>query len=333
MSQSVVLIEGWDHFQASLATTKGWSSNPTSVQTGRLAGQCARLGSTTTSKNFPGTYTTAICGFAFRINTIGVTTTAIFTLRATTTNTCQIVITTLGKLEVRNSSNTTIATSTVTLAANNWYFIEAKFVINGASGSVRLDINGGADIGTTTGNFGSTGVDNVLLTSSGGGVNYDFDDIRVGNGTTGSLADFLGDTRVEAIVPTADGASEAWTPSTGSDSYALVDEMSGTFPNGDTDYLSSSTANQRSTFDMGTLSVSAGSVYALQTNMYARKDDAGTREIASVIRHGGTDYDGTTKSLSTTYAYYSQVYEAMPNADALSISNVNAAEFGIKLVT
>lgn len=343
---SVVLIEGFDHYQASAAAAKGWSGAWTSMQTGRFGAFCARLNSGATGANrtrsLPTTYSTLYMGCAFRIDngaggTSGTIVYDIIAFRASGSNVVRLCVDASGHLCVKTSGGTTIATGTATIGPNTWYYVELKGVINGASGSCQVWLNGAQEIASTTGNFGSTNIDSVNLnaTPRGGGftLNVDFDDLYVLDTSGSANTAQLGDVRVETAFPTGDGANTAWTPSTGVNHYANVDESSGTYPNDDTDYNSDSNAGDRDTYTIGSLSANAGQIKAMQVSIDARKDDAGTHTIAPVVRHGGTNYDGTAQAVGATYAYYVQTYEAMPNGDALTKARVEAAEYGIKLVS
>ncbi len=62
----------------------------------------------------------------------------------------------------------------------------------------------------------------------------------------------------------------------------------------------------------------------------ARKDDAATRQIANLQRQASTDYVGSTVTLSSTYATYSQIFNQDPTAADWTPTTVNADEFGIK---
>src|SRR5215471_2748230 len=68
---AVVMLEGFDHFAATLATTKGWSQNFNSMTTGRFAGFAGRnQGNSANQKILPSTATTMICGFAFNTDSV-----------------------------------------------------------------------------------------------------------------------------------------------------------------------------------------------------------------------------------------------------------------------
>ena len=87
-------------------------------------------------------------------------------------------------------------------------------------------INGLQDIAYSTTGWDST-IERVLLGLRG---SY-FDDVSYGH------SGWPGDIRYEVLVPNAVQGTNEWTCSTGTDHYALVDEI----PPSDTDYLSTDT--------------------------------------------------------------------------------------------
>ena len=176
---------------------------------------------------------------------------------------------------------------------------------------------------------GSSGANQVWLQSLVNSTYSYFEDFYVCD-DVGSIANsLLGDCRVELQLPDGAGNSTDWTPSTGSN-YQCVDE---TAPNSDTDYVSNRTAGDHDSYTFDDIVTVDGEIYAVQTNMFARKNDAGTRQIKSLIRSGGSDYaTGTTHTLIDSYKYYPDIYEHDPDtSSAWTISGVNAAEFGPKL--
>ena len=99
--------------------------------------------------------------------------------------------------------------------------------------------------------------------------------------------------RVYYFMPNADGTPVDWTPSAGSE-YACIDEIP---PNGDTDYIKSSTVGNISVFDKADLS-NVAVVNLVQVWAAARKDDATTRglKIVGTNDSGGT-YDKSAEFL------------------------------------
>jgi hypothetical protein len=360
---TVVLIEGFDHYntQAFLSQKKGWlpsainggggSGTDIGFNTGRLGGNAVQLlagsnssGHTNTASvtaPLPATYTTLICGFAFypNFNPVQTITDNIFqfqTAAGAAVCTLQLDYGT-SQLVVLNAAGTVVATAAVAIVNNNWTYLELKVVVAGASGTVTLRQNGvvDANVNNLTANLGSTAVGRLqwvaTLNQSGAGNAPLVDDIYALD-TTGAAPrnDFLGDCRVETLYPRADGANLAWTPDSGTAHFSRVNEHP---PDGDTSYVADATAGDRDTYLFQPLSTVTGAVYGVQTNLYARKSDAATRQIAAVIRQAGTNHDGATSpGLSTSYLFYSQLYNQDPTGSDWTIATVNADEYGVKEV-
>lgn len=237
-------------------------------------------------------------------------------------------------LSVRNGSGTVLATGTTPIQIGTSYYLEFKANIHSTTGSYTVRINGAVELTGTnvnTRNGGAGTANQVRLGSSTGVlINGDIDDYYICNSSGTANNDLLGDIRVQALYPSAAGATSAWTPSAGAN-YTTVDE---TTPNDDTDYVSSATVGQIDTYAMGDLSSSAGAVKAIQHVPYARKDDAGTRTIAPMLRISGVDYvQANLPNLSTSYQFLPLIVENSPaTAVAFTVAEVNAMEGGVKMI-
>ncbi len=322
---AIVMIEGWDHWDPT-QVQKGWSAGSGGVtQVGRFGGQAARSGTTTKTHQLPSSYATIFVGFALRMSVIG-SATDFFFIRASATNILRVSQDATGHLVIKNSGGTTIATGGTVLVANGWTYIEIKLFINGASGTVEVHQNGSTDIASTVGNFGSSNADNVGYAGITAQTT-DFDDLYVAD-TSGSAPrnTFLGDVRVATIYPTGAGNSTQWTPNGAASNWDCVDEVP---PDSDTTYVSDSTPGHIDSYACSDIDGGA-TVYGVQTNLFARKDDAGTRQVAPLIRQSGTDYAGTTVTLASTYAFFSQLYNQDPTAADWTPTTVNGDEFGVK---
>jgi hypothetical protein len=76
----------------------------------------------------------------------------------------------------------------------------------------------------------------------------------------------------------------------------------------------------------------SGSIFGVQVNMVARKDDAGGRTLRSLTRISSTDYEGMSQNIGTDYRDYRQIIEQNPNTSATwTESDINGAEFGYKV--
>ena len=67
-------------------------------------------------------------------------------------------------------------------------------------------------------------------------------------------------------------------------------------------------------FDTEDLSLTPQTVHAVQISWRAKKDDAATREVRSRIRSDAATADGATRTLTSSYLYYHDVFEEDPDA-------------------
>lgn len=338
---ALIDIEGGDHLNSGLFTAKGWNLNPSALHAGRVRGWGWEIGSSPSGiqmgKVLPSTYSTVIVGVGFQM-AVATASRAVLRVANAAGSTVVAAVSTnaSGVLQVTNSAGTVIATGTTVIANATWYYVELKIVV-GTSGSCELHLNGvSGEIASTTGNFGTTNVGLVALSGQADTANSNyFDDFYILD-TTGSSPqnDFLGDVTVETLFPNGDGTHQDWTPSAAGAHFSKVNESTGTYPDGDTSYVSDITPGDIDTYTVGSLATLTGTVFGVATNLYARKDDAAGRTVAPVIREAGTDHVGsTTPGLSTSYLFYRQLYQADPAGAAWTIASVNAAEYGIKEVS
>lgn len=231
----------------------------------------------------------------------------------------------------------TNGTSVLSLSAGSWYYLEFKCTIADSipASSCKLRVNGADVITVATGQdtkaTANASANQIRVGTAGvslGSVWYD--DFYVCNSSGGTNNDFLGDVRVDALFPNADGTYSQFTPSTGTTHYALVDE---TAPNA-TDYNDGVNVGDRDSYGFqGLAALTSQTVYGVQVNAATNKDDAGAKSVATFARSGTTNVDGATAVLGTSQTYVSQVYETDPSGGAAwTESAVNAAEFGVTVV-
>ena len=218
-----------------------------------------------------------------------------------------------------------------------WHYVEIKVTIDNSNGAIAMRVNGVDDtISFSTGTAttqdtqytANATANRVYFIGTSVGSAIIIDDLYICDGSGSINNDFLGDVRVQSVFPSGAGATTQMTPSAGSN-YACVDE---TAPNGDTDYVSETTAGEKDTYAFGNLTPTSGTIAGVQVLINARKDDAGSRSIAPVYRPVSTDYDGTTVSVSDSYAYLREITEVSPATSAAwTIAEINGAEFGVTL--
>jgi hypothetical protein len=230
---------------------------------------------------------------------------------------------------------TPIATSVNFINLEVWNYIEVYVLISNTAGTGRVvvrvnnDSTGWIDFtGDTCSNTNEyANVINIGCIDTN--LNHYTDDLYICDGAGSVNNNFLGDCRVDTILPSGAGSTTQFTPSAGSN-YACVDENP---PNEDTDYVESSTLNHVDTYAFADIAHTPTGIFGVQINMDVKKDDAGDRWIASITKSGSSgNVAGTAKTLSTGQTIHSQVVELDPDTAALwTKAGINAAEFGIKV--
>lgn len=298
---------------------------------GRFGGPSIRL---TTTPNFLTKIITAdqtiILNFCMALTSVTANANVLLTLSDATVNHVDFRTDTSGHLYATRNG-TTLGTSTLTLTSNVQHYYEIKVKIDDTTGTVEVKVDGTTFLnlsGLDTRNAGTATVDRFRFGLTVSTVTMDISQLYVQNGAGGADNDFIGDLRIAGVVTSGVGNSAQFTPSAGSN-FQTVDESN---PNDDTDYNESNTVDHIDTFAFTNFAI-GGTVKALQITTYAKKTDAGARQIADVMRIGGTDYVGTTKTLASSYQMHIEGRVVSPaTAVAFTEAEVNGAEFGYKLI-
>lgn len=240
-----------------------------------------------------------------------------------------------GRLFVTRNGTTVGPTGTTVLAFGVYYYIELYMKIDDSAGAFEIRINGATEAsgtGLDTRNGASAVANDIrLVNSAGGSIETRYDDWYICDASgSAPYNTFLGDVKVETIFPNGNGNTSGMTGSDGNstDNYLLVDE---TAPNSDTDYVQSASVGTKDTYAMGNLATTSGTVLATMPVPFARKSDAGSRQIYSVARLSGTEEDSAAKTLLDSYTYLPDIRTTKPGGGAWTIADVNSAEFGPKV--
>lgn len=346
-------LDSFDHLATADLTAKGYTlTGAPTIGSGNGRNSTNALTATTDEigvfKSVTVSGSTAIVGFAYQVTAgsngddnmlCGIHTGVISQVQfRTNTGTSTISAFRGGALSGSSNTGTLLGTTSAALTLGSFQYLEFKVLIHGSTGTVEVRKNGVAILtltGVNTANSGTAWDTIGLHASTAGSVatrTWRIDDLYISDGSGASNTDFLGDIRVEALLPsTGNGTNTGLTPSTGSDHGALVDEST---PN-TTDYNGSATVGVKDTYNYPALASASGTVRGVQYCLYGANSDAGARTICPVVRHSGADYDETTTSFGTSYGYARVVSEANPGAGpgAWTIADINAAEFGMKIVS
>lgn len=248
--------------------------------------------------------------------------------------------------ETATGTSADLATSTNAISLVGYRYIEFRVKPgNGTAGSYEVRVDGVAiPMSTANPNTAAdtmevgTGISHVILDSDSGtdGGSFIIDDLYISDDSGANNTSFLGDVKVTCGFPTVDGTHEQWTPSTGSDSFAMVDDGGGSpWPDGDATNISDdgTVLPHKSTFTFTTLTGLAAPK-AVQLVMSGSAVGA-TRTVKGMARIGGVDYDGDDTAEQsvggTTYHMRREIWETNPAGGAWSIAGVNGGEFGVNI--
>lgn len=234
------------------------------------------------------------------------------------------------KITMNRGNSTVLETSGICLNLNQWNSIEAK-VLCANSGTWAVKVNG-VQVLAGSDDTQAQGSDEIGSFYSAPGNSQYLDDLMVMDSSGSRLNDFIGDRRIGCIFPEdGNGSNVGLSCSGGTDHGTLVNDAPA---DDDSTYVYASTAALKDTYTFQ--DISAVTVDAVQLTMTVRKTDVGTKTICGVARTGGADHDGTTQAVGTTsYTQLQQIWEDNPAGsptDPWSVADVNAAEFGIKIV-
>lgn len=233
-----------------------------------------------------------------------------------------------GKIEVYTGDFVSlVATSTVAVSVGTWYLVELHIVI-GDSGSIvlRVDLNEEA---TFSGDTQPAAVTQIGFLRWGGVATYTYIDDIIVHDTTGSYNKSWPDgAKVYYLVPTGDGATKDWTPSAGSDHYALVDEV----PPSATDNLQATAVDKVDVLTFGALPGDAQTIKAVIPEVFAFKGSstAPTRLNLGIDLNGeGVEYSGD-QDLALAQGIVRHIWEARPGGGNFSVADIGDLSLYLK---
>lgn len=309
--------------------------------TGRLHGKCMSSGSTTEFRPASfGVQNTWIIGFGFNHASASVSSMTdvyiAFRRGAEENLRLQFVQDTSTTFKIQIKRGSTVLATSAAYSAQQWHWFEFKALIDPSAGTYELRHNESVDTSGTGANTADSG------TAGADVIDYQFryaslylDDLYICDGS-GSAPDndFLGDVVVEGRLPTGDGNYSQFTPSSGSDHYALLDDPA-TTPDDDTK-VSSGTVGHKDTLTFDNLSFITGTIFGVRLYTSAKLSAAGTRTMRAKARVSSTDYNGSSTWTinSTLYKHFTEIFRVNPNTSAAwTVGEVNAAEFGFEVLS
>ena len=225
------------------------------------------------------------------------------------------------KLYYVGPAGTTLRTGNQVLTMEAWYVLEWYMSVGTRDGTCAWRINGvtdGAYNGDTQGSY-TTALGAFRICSGAQPLPelIYFDDMAVNNDDGDFQDAWVGQGKVELLIPIADATYE-WTPSTGADHYALVDDL----PRNTTDWVQSGTAG--TVLDTFVFTDSPSYIQTpdvVQVVYYAAAAGSGVAACADVVMQDSVYYVGGSATVYTQADTYTlmrgSVHYEQPNGSGV----------------
>lgn len=235
-----------------------------------------------------------------------------------------------------------LGTSSLAFLTDTYYYVEMKVKISTTVGTVEVRVNGDVWLSLTGVNTQPATTpaytDEIVLGCLRLSVLTEFDmeidDYVIWNtdagDTVNTTVDFLGDVELTYLPPTED-VLRGWTPLTGTDHFAMVDEIP---PDGDASYNYTSTISAIDTFLCDTATLSSVDILALTVVYDRRRTTGGNTSTCPVWRVAGTNYLRDAQGDPTTYAFWQGTWTKNPaTLGTITVGAFAASSVGYKKVT
>jgi len=226
----------------------------------------------------------------------------------------------------------------------NYFFSDMEVTITpqilGTNGMVEVRLNGVTIISAS--DSATTNTENkefsfVALTCGSDnphGVTTYIDDWFIWDDSGAWNNSFLGDRRSFLLPPNQDTNLADFEPSEGSFGYKMIDEDSpdddSTFIFAEADLLSGSPLSGTSEFEIENAAAGVSLISAVMVVSRAAKTDETSAELSTSINSGSNSVSSAAHTLTTSYQYYSDVYEYDPATIAnLTRDGVNSLSVSV----
>lgn len=234
------------------------------------------------------------------------------------------------KLEVLRGG-TVIASSLIpVMLYNTWHYLELAVTLSDTVGTVEVHLDGVSIpsmtlAGADTKNHTDADIGRIALQHQISQT-HDFDDFYLEIGGTA----FVGEGRMEVLIPTSDVSAGGFAPSTGATLVGVLDEI----PANASDFVSATPAGSEFRVGMGNLSVTPESIYGVQIESLSQKDEAGTRTLRNKLWSGAVEFDGVTQAAQlNSFTFKRDWLKLNPDgATAWVAASVNAIDLGNEIV-
>jgi len=230
-------------------------------------------------------------------------------------------------INIKNNAGTVLGTTNISIPSYSFRYIEIGANIDN-SGTCIVKMDGitlltiDADIQYTVNSYCSA----IKITITVSYYNGYIDDVYIRQADTWDTNGFLGDIRIDAIVPTADTLKE-FTPSTGTVNAECLDEI----PPSETDYVTSGGYGSKDIYRFANTLDLPGQILAIQQSSLCKKPTSGVSQgLKHIIRMNVTDYEKDAFIPDSTSKFYTNIWDTNPDNDNLwDIDDINSLDAGL----
>ena len=210
----------------------------------------------------------------------------------------------------------------------SYNYIEMKMVADSVAGQLEVRVNG-VTVLLIAGNVAVAGTKingftfGKLRLLDIGRDTY-IDDLVLMDGTGTINNDFIGDVRCYTSFPDADTADAQWALSSGTDGFALIDEV----PPNTGGYIEAVNPGDVSEFEKTPIGIEITGASAVMLFALAAKTDAGVTDFRLGVQVSAVVENSALLTPGTAFAYYSYVFERNPNGNipwtktSLNLTNI-----------
>lgn len=221
---------------------------------------------------------------------------------------------------VNTGAGTSLGTYAGAWTTSTWQFAEIRCKRDAVNGEFEVRANGVIVFSATGLNTGAVDFDQILFGPTGQNANdLWMDDMYILN-TQGAAPQntFLGDVRVTALLPKADGNTNNFTPTGAPSNFDAVNDVKA---NEDDDYVEAGQLGAKEDYDnqsFSDLGLSPGTIYGVQVVNSVKKTDAGRIDYKDQMIIDGTLFsDGTEiQATAVTYKMTTFIRDTDPSDDA-----------------
>lgn len=350
---SLLWVEGFETFSAAgdIAVTdlqrkysKASGGGP-NIATGRtLGGLCYNVGDVSTGGGVLSTPIIAdddivVIGFGLKvgdISTISPTQAVVKVFDIDENEKLSVNVTSAGELTITcaGSGHSISGTSSgLGITDDTWIYVEVYALFHASAGQVIVEVDGVEEINTGSVDTVPTSVATNwsfvsfrTFASSVVADGFFLDDIYILDGNGSMNNDILGPQEVRAIFPDADTVDADFTPSTGIDNYAMIDEQTYS----ESDYVEGVSGNI-DIYDYGVLSLNK-TVNGIAVLTSARKTQAANALLISKSVSNSIPSDEAARAVRSSFETFLRIIEQNPDGPVpWTKVAIDVAQFGFEV--